>query len=79
MTQILGCFRRYFYVFKHKEFPECPVYLEVNEDAEYVFFSYPSFSIYRCTWDTALEYKILPENLVKVEVGWEATSREGTQ
>ncbi|CAL1677347.1 unnamed protein product [Lasius platythorax] len=73
-----GCFRAYLHKFKHEDSPECLTCRGVDEDAEHVFFMCPRFSTPRSTWETALEGRILPENLVEAmlssEAAWEATS-----
>ena len=81
LTQMLsnhGCYRAYFYRFRHDESPECPAGCRVPEDAEHVFFWCPRFVGERKELEERLGLPSTPKTIVgamiETEENWTAVS-----
>ena len=76
-----GCFRAYFYKFKHEETPECPTSVGILKNTEHVF-TCPSFRKKRQNLETIVDLKITPDNVSEAMLasddGWKATTMFAT-
>ncbi|XP_015123395.1 uncharacterized protein LOC107045593 [Diachasma alloeum] len=77
LTQMVsghGSFREYLHKFKYEDFSRYPTHIEVDKNADHVFFTCPRFSEIRITCESDLGRKLLPGNLLEVMVSTQATS-----